>query len=264
MADSGSNPQWTFAEYENLSSMKVYFLGTNGWFTTPTGNTPCILIDSKEGYIIFDAGNGIYKIKDYIKENKPISLFISHFHLDHVSGIHSKVLGTIFPSPINIYFGKGRKNDFDVLSNAPYTNPKNSIKTFELEEGKHDIGFLVEVFKMRHTNENHGYRVTLEGKTIAYSGDTGICSNSIPLAQDVDLLIHECSFIKAPEPETWDHVDPYLAANLAKEANSKQLILTHFDASLYTDLDKRKWAEQEAKKIFPNTQAAVDDLSIEL
>lgn len=117
---------------------------------------------------------------------------------------------------------------------------------------------------MRHTNENHAYRVTLEGKAIAYSGDTGICSNSVPLAQDVDLLIHECSFIKAPQPETWGHVDPYLSANLAKEANSKKLILTHFDPSYYTDFDKRKWAEEEAKKIFPNTQAAVDGLTVEL
>ena len=25
--------------------MKIIFLGTNGWYTSPTGNTPCILID---------------------------------------------------------------------------------------------------------------------------------------------------------------------------------------------------------------------------
>lgn len=243
--------------------MKIYFLGTNGWYTTPTGNTPCILIDSREGYVIFDAGNGFYKIDQYIKEDKPISLFISHFHLDHVSGLH--MLSKFnFTQPINIYLAKGRKKDFETLVRAPYTDPDVKIAVHELEEGKHEIGFPVEVLKMRHNNENHGFRVTLEGKIIAYSGDTGICDNSKLLVQNADILIHECSYTKAPENENWGHVDPILAATLAKEANVKKLILTHFDASKYIDLEKRQWAQAEAEKIFPDTTAAEDGLSIEL
>lgn len=244
--------------------MRAYFLGTNGWFTTPTGNTPCVLIDSKEGYIIFDAGNGIYQIDKYIIEDKPISLFISHFHLDHVSGLHSLAISPKFPYTINIYVAKDRKKDFDLLVNPPFTSPKTSAIVHELEEGKNNIGFPVEVFKMRHAYTDHGYRVILEGKTISYSGDSGICDNSIPLAQDADLLIHECSYIKAPANENWGHVDPYLAANLAKEANVKKLILNHFDASQYTTLEKRKWAQEEARKIFPEIIAAEDGLLIEL
>ncbi len=243
--------------------MKIYFLGTNGWYSTPTGDTPCILIDSKEGYIIFDAGSGIYKVDQYIKGNKPIYLFISHFHLDHVSGVHvfSKFE---YSQGIDIYMAKGRRKDFETLVNAPYTNPKARIRIHELTEGKNNVGFPIEVFKMRHNNEDHGFRLNLEGKTIVYSGDTGICPNSKLLAQNADILIHECSYIKAPEPETWGHVDPVLAATLAKEAQVKQLILTHFDASKYDNLEKRDWAEKEAKKIFSNTIAAKDGLPIEL
>ncbi|MBI2196635.1 ribonuclease Z [Candidatus Daviesbacteria bacterium] len=241
--------------------MKIYFLGTNGWYTTSTGNTPCILIDSQEGYVIFDAGNGFYKIDQFIKEDKPISLFISHFHLDHISGLHmlSKFK---FVQPINIYIAKGRRKDLETLVNAPYTNPDIKIAIHELEEGKHEVGFPVEILKMRHNNENHGFRVTLEGKVIAYSGDTGICDNSRLLAQNADILIHECSYMEVSD--NWGHVDPPLAATLAKEAGVKKLILTHFDASKYTDPEKRKWAENEAKKIFPDAVAADDNLVIEL
>ncbi len=241
--------------------MKIYFLGTNGWYTTPTGNTPCILIDSQEGYIIFDAGNGFYKINQYIKEDKPISLFISHFHLDHVSGLH--ILDNFnFTQPINVYIAKGRKKDFDTLVNAPYTNPDTNIKVHELEEGKNELGFPVEMFRMKHAFENHGFRVSLENKIIAYSGDTGICDNSKLLAQNADILIHECSHLKAES--NWGHVIPTQVATLAQETNVKRLILTHFDASRYDTLKKRQWAEQEAKKIFPNTIAATDDLNLEL
>ena len=39
---------------------------------------------------------------------------------------------------------------------------------------------------------------------------------------------------------------------------------THFAADLYTSLSARKEAEEKAKKIFPNTIAAVDDQLLKL
>jgi ribonuclease BN (tRNA processing enzyme) len=110
--------------------MKIYFLGTNGWYTSPTGDTPCILIDSKDQYVVFDAGNAIYKIDKYIKEDKPVSLFLIHFHIDHISGLHMLVKFK-FKRGIDIYFARGRKKDFNLFVNPPYTigitNDKKNI-----------------------------------------------------------------------------------------------------------------------------------------
>ena len=68
--------------------MKVTFLGTNGWYDTDTGNTLCILIESERAFIVLDAGNGIWKLDRSINDRKPIYLFLSHFHLDHVIVLH--------------------------------------------------------------------------------------------------------------------------------------------------------------------------------
>lgn len=245
--------------------MKIIFLGTNGWYTTQTGNTPSILVDSKDHYVIFDAGNGIYKLDRYITEKKPISLFISHFHIDHVSGFHS-FNKFKFSQIIDIYMAKGRKKDFDMLVNPPFTSskPPGQIKINELAEGHHKAPFPVEVIEQFHTHKDHGFRIVLEGKTVAYSGDCGISEGSMPLAKNADLLIHECAYKADHPPDTWGHVGPVEAANLAKEAGVKKLILNHFDASLYTTLEDRKEAEQQAQAIFPNTIAATDDLVIEI
>lgn len=254
--------------------MKIIFLGTNGWYTSPTGNTPCILIDSKTHYAIFDAGNGIYKLDKYITENKPISLFISHFHIDHISGIHT-LSKFKFPQGIDVYFAQGRRKDFDVFFHRPYTvgyvhekeniNKLNmDVRPHELQLGNNMIGFPVEVHKMYHAYDDHGYRISLEDKIISYSGDTRIGPESNLLARNADVLIHESSLVKATGESIWGHVDPEQAAVLAKESGVKQLALTHFDASEYDSLEKRKEAEKRAKTIFPNTIAANDDMVINL
>lgn len=253
--------------------MKIYFLGTNGWYSTPTGDTPCVLIDSKDRYVIFDAGNGIYKINKYIKEDKPISMFISHFHIDHVSGLHT-LNKFNFKQGIDIYFAKGRKKDFTTLVSPPYTigtvktrrnifNLKTKIRLHELEEGDNNIGFPVKMIKMFHAYEDHGFRVGLDGKSIVYSGDTKVVPNSYLLAEKADLLIHECSNIISPEVN-WGHSDPLETAQLARGANVKKLALTHFAAHLYDTLEKRQEAEIKAKKIFPNAIAATDNLMLEV
>ncbi len=255
--------------------MKIIFLGTNGWYTNENGNTPCILIDSAEGYAILDAGNGFYKIGDYIKEPKPISLFISHFHIDHVSGLHT--LGKFnFSKGIDVYVGPGRGKDFETLIHPPFTQgfkpgPENinnmptAVRLHELTDGNHNINFPVNVIEQFHAYRDHGYRLTLEEKVIAYSGDCGITEASYKLADNADLLIHECSFYENnPNGKTWGHVTPEEAAQLAKDSGVKQLILTHFDPTQYTDLEHRKQAEKRAKEIFPETTAATDGFTIEL
>lgn len=68
--------------------MRIIFLGTNGWYDTSAGNTVCTLIIAKDFYIILDAGNGLYKIDRHITNGNPVFLFLSHFHLDHIIGLH--------------------------------------------------------------------------------------------------------------------------------------------------------------------------------
>ncbi len=249
--------------------MKIAFLGTNGWYSSPTGNTPCILVDSNEGYIIFDAGNGFYQIDEYIKEEKPIFLFISHFHLDHVSGLHT-LNKFNFPQGIDVYVGQGRKKDFETLVNPPYTlgykprpdnidNLKTEIRLHKLPDGDHSIPIPVSVIEQFHGYRDHGFRVTLEGKVIAYSGDCGVSEASAKLAHQADLLIHECSYNEgAPNADTWGHVTPEQAAQIAKNAKVAKLILTHFAPTQYPTLEDRDKAEIRAKEIFPNTIAAKD------
>jgi ribonuclease BN (tRNA processing enzyme) len=180
-----------------------------------------------------------------------------------------------FKQGIDVYVGEGRAKDFETLVNPPFTigykpqlenvfNLQTEIRLHELCEGESEISFPVFVTKLHHAYGAHGYRTTLEGKTIVYTGDCGLTDHVRRLAEGADLLITECSNINTLDgnDNKWGHLDPVQAATLASESNVKRLILTHFDPSQYLTIESRKEAERRAREIFPESTAAVDDLEI--
>jgi ribonuclease BN (tRNA processing enzyme) len=245
--------------------MKITFLGTNGWYNTETGNTPCVLLETNSYYIVFDAGDGIYKLDKYIASDKPILLFLSHFHLEHISGLH--ILNKFrFKQGIRIYGQKGTRKILNYVIGHPFTSPLNNlpvkVKIRELSEGMHRIPFPITCRFLVHADPCLGYRINIDGKVIVYCTDTGICNNALELAKNADVLIHDCAEKSEQRSWKWPHTTPREAAELARKANVKQLVLFHFSAAVYKSIEERKEAEQNAGAIFKNTIAALDGMEI--
>ncbi|MFW9875349.1 MAG: MBL fold metallo-hydrolase [Candidatus Thorarchaeota archaeon] len=245
--------------------MNIIFLGTNGWYATNLANTTSILIISENFYIILDAGDGIYKIDQYIDDTKPIILLLSHVHLDHIIGLHTFAKFR-FNQDINIYGYKGIKKQINQIIKHPYSSPFDDIplpvQIHELNEGKHNIGFSLTCKFLVHADPSLGYRLELENKIITYCTDTGLSPNLFELAKDADIFITECSYKPGQEEWRWPHLKIEEAAEIAVKSRVKKLVLTHFDASFYKTMDDRKRAEKKAKIIFPDTIVAFDDLEL--
>lgn len=99
---------------------------------------------------------------------------------------------------------------------------------------------------------------------IVYTGDTAPCENIIKLARDADILIHEATFSRDENAKIiWNqgHSRTIDAAEIAKKANVKLLILTHI-STRYEGLESKLL--EEAKEIFPNTLIAYDLMKIRL
>jgi ribonuclease BN (tRNA processing enzyme) len=246
--------------------LKVIFLGTNGWYDTKTGNTVCTLVETEKYYLILDAGNGINKVDQYISERKPVYLFITHFHFDHIIGLH--IMNKFDFKHLNIYGQKGTRLFFNKIINIPFTVPFSmlpyKVEINELSEGRHNIPFPVECRFLNHSSKCLGYRFEIDNKIVAYCTDTGVCDNAIELGRNADLLITECSFKSGQRNTEWPHLNPEDAAMMAKEADVKKLALLHFDANIYKTIKERKNAEDKAREIFNNTFAAMDNMKIEL
>ncbi|MCX5811915.1 MAG: MBL fold metallo-hydrolase [Proteobacteria bacterium] len=246
---------------------KVVFLGTNGWYDTDTGNTICILVDTPYYTIILDAGNGIAKLDGYVDFNKPAYLFLSHFHFDHIIGLHT-ICKYNFQQGLWICGQEGIASILGKMLDAPFTAPiqdfQFTTQFVELPLQKDRLPFSVVSLPLLHKSLTLGYRFEVDNKIIAFCGDTGYCDNAVKLAESSDLLITECAFQSGQENAYWPHLNPETAARIAKESGAKRLALAHFDAELYKTIEDRKNAQEVARKIFPDTIASVDDMVIEI
>jgi ribonuclease Z len=247
--------------------MKITFLGTNGWYDTKTGNTLCILVATKKYNIVLDAGNGFSKLDRVLSNSNPIFLFLSHFHLDHLIGLHT-LFKFSFEQKFTITGPKGTKKALRTLLRQPFTTPLDRLpfmtEILELPVDQPKLPLKVKGLYLVHPPLSMGYRFELEGKKIAYCPDSGYCRNAITLAKGADLLISECSFLPGECSPDWPHLNPQQAAEIAKEAGAERLALVHFDAARYTTMKLREKAATEAQKIFPNTVACRDDQVIDL
>jgi ribonuclease BN (tRNA processing enzyme) len=246
--------------------MKITFLGTNGWYDTETGNTPCILIEARDRFIVLDAGFGFYKVKKIVSDDRPVSLFISHLHYDHLIGLHT--LPTFkLAQGIDVYANKAIIKDLKAFLKRPYTSPPLILPSkirFHAVKGNSSSPVNFETLKLRHSVTCHGYRFLIEGKTVTYCTDTGLCDNLRKLAKNTDLLITECAMAPGDKSPNIFHLTPEASASVAKEAGAKKLALFHFDPAKYPDLYSRKTAEDSARALFRDTTAANDGTTIEI
>ncbi|CAM3290633.1 ribonuclease Z [Lactiplantibacillus plajomi] len=96
------------------------------------------------------------------------------------------------------------------------------------------------------------------GRTVAILGDTRKTANAGLLAQDADVLVHESTFGKdeGKMAHNYYHSTSTQAAQVAKQANVRLLLLTHISARYTGKLSKE--LQKQAQKVFANAKVVRD------
>ena len=134
--------------------------------------------------------------------------------------------------------------------------------------------YQVPVYELNRIKNGADY-VTSEGKTVsnnlltrpsapsrsyAYCSDTIYLPSIVEQIKGVDLLFHEATFANedAPRAKETFHTTATQAAEIARKAEVKKLLIGHFSAR-YED---ENVLLQEASAIFPDTQLAKETLCV--
>ncbi|MGM7700288.1 ribonuclease Z [Pseudalkalibacillus sp. Hm43] len=95
------------------------------------------------------------------------------------------------------------------------------------------------------------------GRVVTICGDTRPSVKTVELAKDADLFIHEATFAEGMDERAIEyfHSTTNQAAELAKQAGAKRLILTHISSRYYDQADELL---ESAVNVFPDTELAHD------
>ena len=213
-------------------------------------------------HYLFDCGANTTRsmIKSHINPVDVNTVFLSHLHYDHIvdfpyflltSWICDRKEAPVLVGPegtqnfVDHLFADGAFAK-DIEARAQYPRRQNTeILIPDVRECEPGLVFEDELVKVSACYVEHipmeitpcfGLRMdTIDGESVSFSGDTAPCDRFIELSKDVDLMIHECTF---PESAieyrkkisigTWSHTSPKELGRIAKEANAKSLVATHF------------------------------------
>ncbi len=222
--------------------MKLTILGSGTGVPSAERSACSFLLETGGRKLLFDLGPGTVRrlAEAGFSLSSISSIFISHFHPDHVSELVAFLFATKYPAayrrrtPFHIIGAKGIRNLYGGLVNV-------FGEWIELEPGLMDIvelhddkadrfegeSFTVESLPMTHIASSIGFRVTAaDGTALAYTGDTDVCENAVALAREADIFICESAL---PDGMKVDgHLTPSLAGRIAARARVKRLLLTHF------------------------------------
>ena len=87
----------------------------------------------------------------------------------------------------------------------------------------------VRTCRTSHTIPTLAFRIESDGRSFCYTADTIYCPAVVELSRNVDLLLHDATFLEdqLPIAELTYHSTARMAGRAAKEANAKRLVLFH-------------------------------------
>ncbi len=278
--------------------MRVVFNGVRGStpcagpeYTRFGGHSSCVALETDDAPpILFDLGTGLSPYGCRSTGEFHGTALLSHLHWDHVQGLPFFIPLHRDGSSLDVFGPRQEGGSLGEVFAEMMRPPFFPIVPDQLagavrfhDTGDDDFpvgGAKVRSRWVRHVGPTLGYRVDLNGLSVAYVPDHGpgcnpdhaddyIPHEMLELCDGVDVLIHDAQHTPAEyEPKRhWGHCTVDYAAHVAREAGARHLVLFHHDPS-HSDDDmvaiERSAADLAARIGAPEVTAAYDGLEIEL
>lgn len=219
--------------------MRLTVLGCSGSLPGPGGPASSYLVEAEGARLVLDLGNGaLGPLLDTVGVDGATRLdgvLISHLHPDHVidmCGLYVLLkYGPIRPArPIPVWGPAGTAQRLATAYGLP-ADPGMGAE-FDIAEYLAEsfmVGpFVVRTIRVPHPVDAFAVRVEHGGRSIVYSGDTGVSQDLVDLAIGADLFLCEAGFVDDdPDNPAALHLSGKQAGEHAQAADVGKLVVTH-------------------------------------
>lgn len=256
-----------------MSAIELVALGTSSQVPTRQRNHNGYLLRFGQDHggvdFLFDPGEGTQRqlARVGISVDRVQRVFLTHFHGDHCLGLAGviQLLSACSPAhPVAVHFPSSGRKFYERAVEAAIYDRRVALEPQPVDDDGlvfDEPPFRVSARKLSHGVPTLGYRVELTRPdappfVFAFSMDTRVCEGARALADQADVLVSECTYLSSEEREAVErgHMTAAHAAELARDAGVKHLVLTHFSQRYPAN---RPFL-QEARALHPRVTALTD------
>jgi ribonuclease BN (tRNA processing enzyme) len=217
--------------------VKLTVLGCSGTYPGPDSACSSYLIEHDGFRLMLDAGNGATgTLQRHCDLRDVDAVVISHLHGDHYLDLVTYTYARHYhpdgaaprlpvhgPSTIASQLASAfaKQGVQEMLDEVYDFRPVDGARRLEIGP------FTVELAAVNHPVETYGVRLSADGRSLAYSADTGTSDSLVDLARDTDLFLCEASFLDGEDNPPGIHLTGRQAAEHAVRAQAGRLVLTH-------------------------------------
>ncbi len=279
--------------------MKIRFWGVRGSFAMSGreylrygGNTTCVELLTEAGErLLIDLGTGATELgkqlmgTEFGKGQGKLAILLSHTHLDHIQGLPFFTPFFIRGNEIRI-LGANPTSGLALeatLQNqlAPHYSPLNGLENLAAGVSIEQItpgerirlpGFEVATAAIPHGSMwSMGYRITADGKTVAYLSDVEYqhldrpLAEALELAREADLLVHDAMHADHDYDlrRGWGHSPARAGVIVAEQAGARRLALFHHSPDATDDMIDdlvQRTAAQSSVPVFAAAEGSYFDV----
>jgi len=164
------------------------------------------------------------------------AIFLSHLHPDHCIDMLGYFVARYYRheggrcAPVPVYCPEGTEHRLTTAyADTPSASSMSEVFDFRtVKPSTFEIGpFTVHTDLVRHPVEAYAVRLEHGGRTLVYSGDTGVTPVLDELARDADLFLCEAAFTYGKENIPDLHLNGREAGETATRAAVRRMVLTH-------------------------------------